>query len=69
MLDERSLSNALMSGQAKANVCRRWCSVGVEQEEAIVRVWHNGVGSDSDDQRIYDAKRLALSEDALVIRI
>lgn len=65
MLSERELDNALCAAQAKANVCRRWCSVGIQQEEAVVSVWHNGVGSDSDHQRIYDSKRLALSEDEL----
>ena len=65
MLGERELSNSLMSAQAKANVCRKWCRVGIEPEEATVHVWHNALGSDSDEQRIHNTQRLALSEDAL----
>lgn len=66
MLDERSLSNALMAAVAKADVCRRWCSVGSKVEEATYEVWHNGTGSsDTDHQRIHSSKRLAHAEEAL----
>ena len=65
MLDERSVSNALLAGQAKANVCRRWCRVGSSVEDATYACWHNALGSDSDHQRIHNSQRLALSEDAL----
>ena len=66
MLDERSLDNALMSAQTKANICRRWCRVGSAVEDATYALHHNGLGnSDTDHQRIHNSQRLALSEDAL----
>lgn len=66
MLGERELSNSLMSAQAKANVCRKWCSIGIRPDGAVVETWHNGLGSsDTDHQRIHNSQRLALSEDAL----
>lgn len=70
MLTEDQLKEAIQAADKAAGICTRFCRYGVSIDKGTYSCHHNGIGaSDSDEQTVWATATLALSQEALTIRL